>query len=129
MTKKLNMTPEMDAELDALFAQARDEAPVPSADLLARLAQDAAQTQASFGRVVEAPLAPRMSWWAHLIDDIGGLPAMGGLVASACVGIYLGFVNPDFATGLSSTETEVTAEAAGVMSHALLGDLYWIEEG
>ena len=129
MTDKLNMTPEMDAELDVFFAQARDEAPVPSVDLLALLAEDAKEVQASFGSNAKASRGTGVSWWKQLFDDIGGLPAMGGLVASACTGIYLGFVNPDFATTWSSGDTEVTAEAEGVMSHALLGDLYWIEEG
>ena len=129
MTDKLNMTPDLNAELDALFMQARDEAPVPSASLLARVAEDAKETQAGFGRSVETSRAPRVSWWTQLFDDIGGLPATGALVASACTGIYLGFVNPDFAISLGSTDAVVTAEAEGVMSHALLGDLYWIEEG
>ncbi|RLJ60548.1 hypothetical protein BCF46_0751 [Litoreibacter meonggei] len=129
MTDKLNMTPDTGAELDALFAQARDEAPMPSASLLARVAEDAKQTQEGFGRKAGIARTPRISWWAQFFDDIGGLPAMGGLVASACTGIYLGFVNPDFATSWGSTDTEITVEAEGVMSHALLGDLYWIEEG
>ena len=83
MTDKLNMTPEMDAELDAFFAQAREEAPVPSASLLARLAEDAQETQAGFGHNADAGRASGISWWRQIFDDIGGVPAMGGLVASA----------------------------------------------
>ncbi len=129
MTENLKTTPEMDLKLEEFFALARDDALVPSADLLARMAGDAAKVQAGFDQGAEVSSAPRMSWWAQLFDDIGGLPAMGGLAACACAGAYLGFVNPDFATTWATTATEDTAEADGVMSHALLGDVYWIEEG
>jgi hypothetical protein len=129
MTENLKTTPEMDLELEEFFALARDEAPIPSAGLLVRMADDAAQTQDGFTRTQTDAPASRMSWLARFFDDIGGLPAMGGLAACACAGVYLGFVNPDFATTWATASTQDTAEADGVMSHALLGDVYWIEEG
>ncbi|SHF02591.1 hypothetical protein SAMN05444273_103473 [Litoreibacter ascidiaceicola] len=129
MTDRQNMNPDVDAELESFFAQARDEAPVPSSGLLARVSEDANATQAGFGRRDQILREASVPWWRQLFDDIGGLPAMGGLVASACTGIYLGFVNPDFATNWGAADTEAMVEAEGVMSHALLGDLYWIEEG
>ncbi|WP_298257614.1 hypothetical protein [uncultured Litoreibacter sp.] len=127
MTDDLKTNPEADLELEGFFQQARQDTPVPSADLLSRIASDAAMTQAKFAK--EIPQAPdrRMSWWAQFFEDIGGLPALGGLTACACVGVYLGFVNPEFATTWAGWQEDV--EADGVMSHALLGDVYWIEEG
>lgn len=126
MTDDLKMTPEMDLELEEFFAVARDEAPVPSANLLAKISNDALKMQEEFDREALPEPSPRVRWWRQLFDEIGGLPAMGGLAACACAGVYLGFVNPDFAT---TWAVEETAEVEGVMSHALLGDVYWIEEG
>lgn len=129
MSDDLKLTPEADAELGDLFALARADSPVPSVQILSRIAQDAAQIQAGFGaQNTAAPLA-RSPWWRQLFDDIGGLPALGGLAACACAGVYLGFINPDVPTGWTSAAVEDSFETDGVMSHAMLGDVYWIEEG
>lgn len=129
MTKKTNLTPEVDLELDDLFAQARGAAPVPSANLLTRISDDARDVQADFQRVKTMPGRTGLAWLRTLFDDLGGAPALGGMVASACVGIYFGFANPDLATTWSSSEVVELVQTDGVMSHAMLGDLFWIEEG
>ena len=129
MTQNTHTTPEMDLELDELFAQAREEAPTPSAEFLARVASDAAQTQAGFRQAVAPEPVARVSWWRQLLDDIGGLPAVGGLAACACTGVYLGFVSPDFTASWAVASAEDSFEGDDLMSHAMLGDTYWIEEG
>ncbi|MEP3298149.1 hypothetical protein [Tateyamaria sp.] len=133
MTEKMNTTPELDTELDLeledFFAAAREDASVPSANLLARISQDAAQVQDGFASTAVATPKPRVSWWRQILDDIGGMPAISGLAACACAGVYLGFVNPDISTGWTTASAEDAIEADGLMSHSLLGDVYWIEEG
>ncbi|SFR57474.1 hypothetical protein [Litoreibacter janthinus] len=129
MTESSKLSPELDAELDLFFDAAREAAPVPSSGLIARVLDDAQAVQNGFQSPAVTPQQSARPWWRQLFDDIGGLPAMGGLAASACVGVYLGFVNPDLPTSWSSTDTAEASIEEGVMSHALLGDLYWIEEG
>lgn len=129
MTQSMKPTPEMDLELDDLFAQAREDAPMPSADFLARVAADAAQTQAGFAQALTPKPAPRRSWWRQLFDDVGGIPAMGGLAACACMGVYLGFVSPEYTSTWTQASAEDSFEDDDLMSHAMLGDAFWIEEG
>lgn len=123
-----NPTPELGAaELNALFEEAREAAPVPSADLLARIAADAAAEQAAFA--APAP-ASRRPWWRVIFSEIGGLPAMGGLAASACAGVYLGFANPDLGGVLwdPTLETDLSAAGDALLSDPLLGDFIALTE-
>lgn len=94
--------PFTDAELNGLFDAARREAPLPSGDLLARIAADAELEAKAVANSVPAeprPAAPvarqRPGLWARLGAVFGGWPAVGGLVAAAATGVVLGFAAPD----------------------------------
>ncbi|EPX80800.1 hypothetical protein [Litoreibacter arenae] len=129
MKKDADLVEGVESDVDVYFAQARSEAPLPSAALLARIVEDARLAQAEILDASQPNPEVRLPWWRQFLNDIGGVPAAGGLVASACVGIYLGFLNPDFALGPGEASINEALETDVVMSAALLGDLYWIEEG
>lgn len=129
MTGKHDQMHGLDEALDDLFAQARSDALVPSKDFLARVSQDASEVQVGFHSDGVIQRTPDVPWWKLLLEEIGGVPALGGMVASVCMGIYLGVVNPDLADSLRAVDNTDVAEAEGVMTHALLGDLFWVEEG
>lgn len=123
----------MDPMVEALLREAADDAPVPSAALLARIAGDAAAVQATF-QPPAAQSQKARSGWQFWLGEIGGLPALGGLAVSTCLGLYLGLANPqlpmsvqDFA-GLELGLTSI-GEAEDVFSTPMLGDLDWIDEG
>lgn len=70
--------------LEALFEKARANPPdVPDA-LMARVLTDAEAMR---------PKAQTTGWRGWLAS-LGGLPALGGLVAATCVGFWLGFAPP-----------------------------------
>ena len=79
------MTDDRDDALDALFAEARKAAPVPSDDLMARILADA-ETEAA---AREAP-APRPRFWPSLLESLGGWPSLAGLAAAAVTGLWIG---------------------------------------
>tara|TARA_R110000737_G_scaffold156641_2_gene185330 strand:- start:449 stop:880 length:432 start_codon:yes stop_codon:yes gene_type:complete len=100
-----------EADLDALFAQARTEAhgeqmALPealSARILADadsvLAEQAAQTQVRRAR--QAPV--RSGFWRQLLTSIGGTPALAGLAVATVAGIWVGIVPPaGLQTGLQT---------------------------
>ena len=81
-----------DFELDALFADAARDAPVPSDDLMARIMIDA---QAEIAVVpVARPAEIRQGWLASIIASIGGWPAAAGLATAAVTGLMIGLVPP-----------------------------------
>ncbi|PTX56880.1 hypothetical protein C8N43_1545 [Litoreibacter ponti] len=118
-----------EAELDALFDAARDDAPVPSAQLLARIAADAAAEQQAF--LAPREVAPPQPWWRQAFSEIGGLPALSGLAVSACAGVYLGFANPELGTMLwqGTDEADVALAEEAMLSDPLLGDFVALTEG
>lgn len=94
--------PDGDRALDALFATARQEPPVPSADLLARVLADAEAVQAarqSTRQAAQVPRSPRPApmaarlggAWRGLLDAVGGWGGVGGLVAAGAAGLWIGF--------------------------------------
>lgn len=89
-----------DAELEALFAEARADAPLPSADLLSRVlaGADAALAEQQAARnvavaPVPAPVTARP--WARLMQALGGWPVATGLVTAAVAGLGFGLFLPD----------------------------------
>jgi len=125
-------TPE-DTALEALFAEAAQAPPQPSDALLARIAVDAEATQHGF-MPAPAPVARDGAPWQRWLAEIGGFPALGGLAVSACVGVYIGFANPDMGQDLglsvqSFAGLESSADPEDPFSTPLLGDFEWIEEG
>jgi hypothetical protein len=91
-----------DAMLDDLFRAARAEAPVPSADLLARIMGDADTELAARPAVLPVRAAPRLKTRLRaFIDGLGGWTALAGMVTAAVVGVSMGFVSPDQVNTLS----------------------------
>lgn len=101
-----------DAGLEALFAEARANAPEPSAELLARIMGDAEATLVAR----DAPLAARaehpvtrarrhvtrqVSHWANLLRGLGGWPALASMATATVAGVWIGFASPDSLNTLS----------------------------
>ena len=110
-----------DLGLEALFAAARDEAPMPSGDFMMRL-QDAALAEMPVaGARVRQP-----GVWAQLRDALGGWKGASGLAAACAVGLWLG-INPpavlsDYWPGVSQAGLgEIGLDPASGY------DLAWIE--
>jgi hypothetical protein len=81
-----------DAMLDDFFAAGRAEAPVPSADLLARISADAA-AQAARNAPARQPRR-RRGLFATISEAIGGWPALAGLASAAAAGVWIGVAQP-----------------------------------
>ena len=79
-----------DEALDGLFAQARDLAPSPSDDLIARILADAEAVAAQR----RAPVQPEPGGWRTWLESFGGWPAMGGLAAATVAGLWIGVARP-----------------------------------
>lgn len=92
-----------DERLDDLLAQARDLRPRPSEALMARIMADAEaeaparEPAAPRGAAADPARTGRLRAWAELL---GGWPALGGLAASAVLGLGLGFAQPPAVSGL-----------------------------
>ena len=87
--------------LDTLFDDARRNAPSPDADFLARLTADM-EANIPTPVVRSAPSKP------DLLHRFRTLFAASGLTGAAVLGVWIGFVMPDFlnnmATGFDTTE-------------------------
>jgi hypothetical protein len=95
----MTMTNPNDDMLDDLFAQARETAPAPSDDLMARVLADAGMAQPVAG----APDVVRPGLGARLLDMIGGWPAVSGLAAATVAGIWVGVAPPSSVEDLTAT--------------------------
>lgn len=83
--------------LEAFFQAAQQDAATPDDAFLARLTQQALDTQAGFA----APDAPqetarRPGRLAQFLAAIGGWPAMAGLATAGIAGLWIGAVPPAF---------------------------------
>lgn len=85
MDKHTDLT---ETELDTLFAEARDAAPMLSDGLAARIMADAARVSAKPAPALAPP--PRPSALQSLWDAIGGWPAAAGLMTAAVTGLTIG---------------------------------------
>lgn len=110
-----------DAMLDSFFAAGRDEAPVPSADLLARIMADAESEATAREAVTPRPKANR-SLIAALAAMVGGWPAFAGMASAAVAGIWIGAAQP---TALATLTGDVFT--AGSTTSAATSD-YELEE-
>lgn len=79
----MTMTNWPDDMLDDLFAQARAQAPVPDAALVARVLHGAAR-----------PVPVRRPFLVQLRDMIGGWPVFGSLAAATLAGVWIGIAPP-----------------------------------
>ena len=99
-------TPDPEAELDALLAQARTQKASPSDDLMARIAADAKRLQPA-PKIATAQVP---SFWSQMRAALGGWPALGGLAATAVVGVYIGCSDPTLVSvpGLATQDVEIS---------------------
>lgn len=89
-----------DQGLEAIFGAARAR-PVPHVrdDVMARIM---AEAQAHLPPPV-APATPRTDgFWSGLFASVGGWAGLSGMAAATCAGVWLGFVQPDGLSGISS---------------------------
>lgn len=105
-------------QLETLFTAARRTGPDPSADLLARVMQDALAVQAEAGHP-KGSAAPR-GRLAQLRDAIGGWPAMGGLVTATAAGIWIGISPPDPIETLTAGLLDRPAQALWIDTDTVL---------
>ncbi|MDO9637845.1 MAG: dihydroorotate dehydrogenase [Pseudotabrizicola sp.] len=89
MKTQTDMTPE--ADLDALFAQARAQPLAVDDGFMARVLADATALQP---RRVQR-IAPRTSLWTRLAAALGGALAVAGVGTAAMAGLVIGYVQPE----------------------------------
>ena len=89
MKTQSDMTPE--ADLDALFAQARAQPLAVDDAFMARVLADATALQP---RSVQRT-APRTSLWTRLAAALGGALAVAGVGTAAMAGLVIGYVQPE----------------------------------
>ena len=107
-----------DAALDALLAQACDDAPAPLPDALqARLMGDAIAAQPR--RVRQDGIAARFAGW---IAEFGGVPGLAGVAAAGLAGVWIGFSGP----GLTGDLVTEFWQGAATVSPTVSG---WVEDG
>jgi hypothetical protein len=115
-----NQSPDFldDDALDALFAQARDDAPAPVPDALrARLMADAIAAQPR--RVRQNGFGSRLGGW---LAELGGVPGLAGVAAAGLAGVWIGFSGP----GMTGDLVAEFWQGAATVSPTVSG---WIEEG
>ena len=100
--KEFELNAGLDAELEALFTEARDNAPVPSEDLLARIeAQGLAEQPTPADAVAPQPAVVEKRGWFDWHLGFGGWSSLGGLTAALVVGFGIGISPPDAVTNLT----------------------------
>lgn len=103
-----NQTPEIDdLELEKLFLEAQAEQPEVSPALLDAIVADA--TAVANDR---KSVAPKSRWWlSDVFLNLGGWPAVGGMVTAAVTGVWFG-LNPfvslaDFGSDVLMSEADI----------------------
>ncbi|MEO0486575.1 MAG: dihydroorotate dehydrogenase [Pseudomonadota bacterium] len=97
MDKRKPDGPLSEAELDALFGAATQEAQLPSADMMARILADAAteQSRQAAQRAAPAPQATPPTLFARIHDTLGGWAGLSGLAGAVATGLVIGVATPD----------------------------------
>lgn len=95
-------------DLDDLFAAARKAAPVPPADLVARVLEDARQAQPRPVAPLRAAPVRGGGLWGALAGLFGGGGVLAGMGTAAVAGLFMGFAMPDQVLAL----TDVLASSA-----------------
>ncbi|WP_176438431.1 dihydroorotate dehydrogenase [Actibacterium lipolyticum] len=96
-----------DQELELFFAAARDDAPVPSDDLMARVFADSVENMPSGAGIVPAPLV-KDGVVTRFLKAIGGWPALAGLATATMAGVWIGYSAP---AGLATVTGGVLASS------------------
>lgn len=107
--------------LDALFAAARDEAPMPSGDFMTRLQAQALAEMPQAGARVAEP-----GFFAQLREALGGWKGASGLAAASLVGLWLGISPPAAVSEYWPGASQVSLGEIG-LDPASGYDLAWIE--
>ncbi|SPF78083.1 hypothetical protein [Pseudoprimorskyibacter insulae] len=92
--------------LDTYFTAARDDAPLPSGDFMARM-----QAMALAEQPVRQVDTPAPSWWQQILSGIGGWPAIAGLAAATVAGVWIGAVPPE---AMSDSVSDLFGVSAGL---------------
>lgn len=117
MTDKLQRD---DGPLAPWFDAARDAAPRPSGDWLARMEVLALEEQPAARP--ETVAATRRPWWRDALGQLGGWPALAGLAAACVAGVWLGAAAPPDWTGTAQADGAISAaEPASAYDYAMLG--------
>jgi hypothetical protein len=86
-----------ETDLDRLLRAARANPPVPGADLMARVLQDALDAQPRYaapGPVTVTMAAPRRGLWDRVACAFGGRGVLAGLGCAAVLGLLAGYSQP-----------------------------------
>ena len=102
-----------DTDLEGLLRAARQAAPVPPDDLMARILADADTELA--GRAPAPAVRPvRRGRLAALLAGLGGWPAVAGMMTAMVAGVWIGFASPDQLNDLSGGLLLPTTDASAV---------------
>jgi len=115
-----------DFELDDLFETARNTAPVPSADLVARMMADADAELSANARAKSSSVPVKRGLFAGILTGIGGWPAVAGLATATVAGVMIGAATPDTLDALDNLSGGYLASVTGYELDDLvpsLGDL------
>lgn len=112
----LDLDPALEAELDALFAEARATPPAASDALLARIEAEALALQPAPVRAA-AVVEAKGGGWFTLDLGFSGWSSLGGLTAALVVGFGIGLSPPDAVSTLTSDLLGTDASA--------LEDVFW----
>lgn len=96
-------------ELETFFQAARDTAPEPSDDLMARIMADADVVADGWERPIEAPKGG--GFLRGLLDAVGGWPAMSGIVTAGFVGVMVGVSPPALLSDITDGYLYGTSDA------------------
>jgi hypothetical protein len=106
-----------DADLDSLFADARSDQVMPSDAFMARVLADADAVQDANGAGLpdwaktKLDQPARGSWFANLLDSLGGWRGGAGLATATVMGLAIGLGAPTTVTQLASGTWAATSAA------------------
>ncbi|MBA83961.1 MAG: dihydroorotate dehydrogenase [Rhodobacteraceae bacterium] len=116
-------------DLDDLFAQARAQDAMPSADFMQQVLDDALAAQP--GPVVVGPVVVargrRGGRLRQFLNAVGGWPAMAGLATAGVAGLWIGVNPPD--TLATTAETFLGAETDLYLVDLMPGYDFTLAEG
>lgn len=112
--------------LEGVFAAARQTAPEPSAAFLMRVMAEAEAVQAARQAAAARPAA-RGGRLAGLMALVGGWPALGGMVAAAATGLWIGFIGGERIDGFTAVYLGAS-DSASAVSLLPEGDLFALME-
>ena len=103
--------------LEAFFAAARGDAAQPDGALLSRIEADALAALPRPARTKR-----RGAGWRALVQGLGGWPAVAGLAAATCAGLWLGVSPPAALDAVWPTDPALTSvDPLGGYDLAMLG--------